>query len=628
MEKKIIDLEIIDELEDSGVDAIALVDNPAIEKNFMYFKKEVFVEPNAGESESDYMGRCVPVLIDEGKEQDQAVAICISTYENMGKQVFAEDSFTDYPEAAKENAKRALAYAEENGWGDCGTPIGKARANQLAAGEAISIETVARMASFERHRQNSKTPSGEGCGKLMWDAWGGDEGIAWAQKTLESSKEEFETICPPATQDIELNLANRQECIDVAHYGPLNPNEPNDPYWAAKAEMFNTTVEEAKTALCGNCAFFKTDQATLDCIASGIGTEDGDPFDVIDAGQLGYCEAFDFKCAAARTCDAWVAISEEQFEINTGGLAPYTQQTPKKKKDLVKESVALAESPISRIPKEERGREGSDKNEAGDTKTSRGGIEVSQEVESTLKDKIKEHNEKNTQDSQKADLGMLKAVWRRGAGAYSVGTPGRKGMTRSQWAMGRVNAFLRILSGSAPSDKDYKQDNDLLPKGHPKHSEVKLSNYMFADESKKELVGPVAIPEMEIPRKDDDGNIYFVRFSKDVVKKMAEKFMREQRLADNNIQHKDEENAGSYVFESWVVENEGDKANSVYNLGVPVGTWMVKMRVTNTDTWKKVRAGELNGFSLQGNFVSQEEYDTYMSDKKTYEDLINLIKGF
>ena len=85
MEKKIIDLEIIDELEDSGVDAIALVDNPAIEKNFMYFKKEVFVEPNAGESESDYMGRCVPVLIDEGKEQDQAVAICISTYENMAK---------------------------------------------------------------------------------------------------------------------------------------------------------------------------------------------------------------------------------------------------------------------------------------------------------------------------------------------------------------------------------------------------------------------------------------------------------------------------------------------------------------------------------------------------------------
>ena len=188
----------------------------------MYFKAEEFVEPAAGESQDEFMGRCIPVLIGEGKDQDQAVAICISMYENMalvddviicdvcahswtisdgGQDVYIchecghdnemEDmnfeSFTDYPEAAKENAKRALAYAEENGWGDCGTPIGKARANQLANGEAISIETVARMASFERHRQNSKTPYGEGCGKLMWDAWGGDDGVAWAQKTLETN---------------------------------------------------------------------------------------------------------------------------------------------------------------------------------------------------------------------------------------------------------------------------------------------------------------------------------------------------------------------------------------------------------------------------------------------------------
>jgi hypothetical protein len=107
---------------------------------------------------------------------------------------------------------------------------------------------------------------------------------------------------------------------------------------------------------------------------------------------------------------------------------------------------------------------------------------------------------------------MLKSVWRRGAGAYSVGTPGRKGMGRNQWAMGRVNAFLRILSGSAPSDKDYKQDNDLLPKSHPKHSEQKMSKYLFADEDKKEIVGIAMVPDMQIPRKDKDGNIYFVDY--------------------------------------------------------------------------------------------------------------------
>jgi hypothetical protein len=95
------------------------------------------------------------------------------------------ESYTDYPEAAKENAKIALRYAEENGWGDCGTPVGKARANQLANGEAISEETIARMASFERQRQNSDKELGDGCGRLMWLAWGGDEGIEWAQRKLE-----------------------------------------------------------------------------------------------------------------------------------------------------------------------------------------------------------------------------------------------------------------------------------------------------------------------------------------------------------------------------------------------------------------------------------------------------------
>jgi hypothetical protein len=99
-------------------------------------------------------------------------------------QAFA-DSFTDYPPAATENAKIALRWAEENGWGDCGTPVGKARANQLAKREPISKDTISRMAGFERHRQNSDKALGDGCGRLMWLAWGGDEGIEWAQRKLE-----------------------------------------------------------------------------------------------------------------------------------------------------------------------------------------------------------------------------------------------------------------------------------------------------------------------------------------------------------------------------------------------------------------------------------------------------------
>lgn len=94
------------------------------------------------------------------------------------------ETYNDYPQGATEAAKTALRWAEENGWGSCGTAVGKKRANQLANRESISRDTIARMAAFERHRQNSKKDLGDGCGRLMWLAWGGDAGIAWAQRKL------------------------------------------------------------------------------------------------------------------------------------------------------------------------------------------------------------------------------------------------------------------------------------------------------------------------------------------------------------------------------------------------------------------------------------------------------------
>jgi hypothetical protein len=116
--------------------------------------------------------------------------------------------------------------------------------------------------------------------------------------------------CPPATQDIVLNIKNRQNAIDNVGYGPLNPAEPNDEFWQGKADRWSVTPVEAKKSVCGNCAVFIQTSRMLDCIATGLQQGDknvADSYDVVAAGNLGYCEALDFKCAAARTCDAWVA---------------------------------------------------------------------------------------------------------------------------------------------------------------------------------------------------------------------------------------------------------------------------------------------------------------------------------
>jgi len=123
-----------------------------------------------------------------------------------------ENTYNDYPKAAIENAKIALRWVDENGWGSCGTSVGKIRANQLAKGESISRETIARMASFERHRQNSQKKLGDGCGRLMWLAWGGDEGVEWAKRKLKQIDNEEFVVNPGKKENKDEFI---QRCMEV-----------------------------------------------------------------------------------------------------------------------------------------------------------------------------------------------------------------------------------------------------------------------------------------------------------------------------------------------------------------------------------------------------------------------------
>ncbi len=107
-----------------------------------------------------------------------------SECETANKDYYAEETYDDYPQAATTNAKRAIKYKEENG-SDCGTGVGWTRARQLANREKLSRSTIARMASFKRHQQHKDVPYDEGCGGIMWDAWGGDAGVEWAIRKLE-----------------------------------------------------------------------------------------------------------------------------------------------------------------------------------------------------------------------------------------------------------------------------------------------------------------------------------------------------------------------------------------------------------------------------------------------------------
>lgn len=115
--------------------------------------------------------------------------------------------------------------------------------------------------------------------------------------------------CPIATGDIKINIKNRNWAFKNVGYGPANPEEDNMEFWGERAKEWNTDIDEAQTMRCGNCAAFIVTPEMLECINNGLnieGTDDSYAAEVNDAAELGYCELFDFKCAADRTCSAWL----------------------------------------------------------------------------------------------------------------------------------------------------------------------------------------------------------------------------------------------------------------------------------------------------------------------------------
>ena len=128
-------------------------------------------------------------------------------------------------------------------------------------------------------------------------------------------------VCPVATQDVAINLKNRNHAFAKFGYGPPNPDEKNHAFWMKKAKMYNAPTESIMGMLCGNCAAFIQTSAMLQCIEGGLARGDNreTAWDVTEAGELGYCEAFDFKCASARTCRAWI-VGGPVTDTNSGRL--------------------------------------------------------------------------------------------------------------------------------------------------------------------------------------------------------------------------------------------------------------------------------------------------------------------
>ena len=175
-------------------------------------------------------------------------------------QLNEEDTYNDYPAAAKKNAKKALDWRDEYGRDevDAGTAVGWTRANQLAKGEKISADTVKRMASFNRHRKNSsikpelKATPWKDKGYVSWLIWGGDEGVDWAMKKskeiddMKNESKQMKHIRPlneakiKVTKDewpyLEFKVGSKKHKVEFDYEDIIDDhgNEGQDQYWIGK----------------------------------------------------------------------------------------------------------------------------------------------------------------------------------------------------------------------------------------------------------------------------------------------------------------------------------------------------------------------------------------------------------
>ena len=338
---------------------------------------------------ADAMERPQEQLPEYGEEELEALSLIEELTEAMDVQLRTYD---DYPKAARENAQKVLNWRLRYGRDEVKgmTRVGWRRANQLAKGQKISRSTIARMASFNRHRRNAKIdPDFRGTpwkdkGYVAWLGWGGTEGVDWAiRKMKQFRRGEF------ASMVIDDNTAIIDDRLAYA------------------------TKELAEKA------------------AQDIGCE-------------GHHEhEFEGK--------TWYMPCKEHNLAEVGPRGG-VKKSPK--------------APKSDTPNPRPKGEGSAKGDA----SGKTGAKVSAKDRKALQKKADDFNERYKEKlGYGITVGMLSSVFQRGLGAFNTShSPNVK--SASQWAHARVNAFMYLVRNGRPENAKYTTDYDLLPKKHPKSS--------------------------------------------------------------------------------------------------------------------------------------------------------------
>ena len=142
------------------------------------------------------------------------------------------------------------------------------------------------------------------------------------------------------------------------------------------------------------------------------------------------------------------------------------------------------------------------------------------------------------------------------------------------------------------------------------------------DKEKRILMGAALIPNKQIYRHDGKKEFY-IYFSADTVRKASELFLMRANQNNATYEHEKKMLEGMSVVESWIIEDEKLDKSKKYGFDLPKGTWMISMKVNNDEVWKKVKAGEVKGFSIEGYFADKYEMSKSQEQK---QEIVEMLK--
>jgi hypothetical protein len=155
-------------------------------------------------------------------------------------------------------------------------------------------------------------------------------------------------------------------------------------------------------------------------------------------------------------------------------------------------------------------------------------------------------------------------------------------------------------------------------------NEFKPLEFASINDEEKIVVGAAMVPDMLIYRTDETGE-YNVVFSKETVKQIAEKFYTKSFQNNANLMHNPDLKAEGVTFFLSFIRNT-DKGMIGLAGDYPEGTWFLGAKVNNEEVWKKIKAGEVKGFSVEGIFKYAKEKMSAIP--KDIETILNDLDAF